>query len=77
MAKAKCTQAAPVCHTQHIKTGRMIYDYRRKDRSQATMPWLQLKGHWLDKAGFAIDVPVTVRVMEGCLVLTVQRQRNP
>jgi hypothetical protein len=72
MAKAKSTQVTPVCHTRRIKTGQMIYDYRRKDRSQAKVPWLQLKGHWLDKAGFAIDVPVTVRVMEGCLVLTTQ-----
>ncbi|MFV0477650.1 MAG: SymE family type I addiction module toxin [Parahaliea sp.] len=69
MATAKCTQAAPVCHTRRIKMGQMLYDYRRKDRSQARVPWLQLRGHWLEQAGFAIDVPVTVRVMEGCLVL--------
>lgn len=72
MAKAKSTQVTPVCHTRLIKTGQMTYDYRRKDRSQAKVPWLQLKGHWLEKAGFGIDVPVTVRVMEGCLVLTTQ-----
>jgi toxic protein SymE len=70
MATAKCTQAKPVCHTRRIKMGQMMYDYRRKDRSQARVPWLQLRGHWLDRAGFGIDVPVTVRVMEGCLVLT-------
>jgi len=52
--------------------GQMLYDYRRKDRSQARVPWVRLKGHWLDKAGFGIDVPVTVRVMEGCLVLTAE-----
>lgn len=69
MAKAKFTQARPVCHTRRIKMGRMVYDYRRKDDSQANVPWLQLKGHWLDQAGFAIDTPVSVRVMEGCLVL--------
>jgi hypothetical protein len=51
----------------------MMYDYRRKDRSQAKVLWLQLKGHWLEKAGFGVDLPVTVRVMEGCLVLTTQR----
>ncbi len=76
MAKAKSTQAVPVCHTRRIKMGQMFYDYRRKDRSQARVPWLQLKGHWLDKAGFAIDVPVTVRVMEGCLVLTAQEHAD-
>ncbi|WP_086933605.1 SymE family type I addiction module toxin [Agarilytica rhodophyticola] len=31
---------------------------------------IHLKGHWLIKAGFEIDSPVKVRVMEGCLVLT-------
>ena len=31
---------------------------------------IQLKGHWLIQAGFEIDSPVKVRVMEGCLVLT-------
>ena len=72
MATAKCTQAAPVCHTRRIKMGQMMYDYRRKDRSQAKVPWLQLRGHWLDQAGFGIDVPVTFRVMEGCLVLTTE-----
>lgn len=72
MAIAKSTEATPVCHTRRIKMGQMLYDYRRKDRSQARVPWLQLKGHWLAKAGFAIDAPVTVRVMEGCLVLTAE-----
>ena len=38
------------------------------------MPWIQMKGHWLDQAGFSIDTPVTVRVMEGCLVLTTEQQ---
>jgi len=33
---------------------------------------IQLKGNWLIKAGFGIDTPVTVRVMEGCLVLTTE-----
>jgi toxic protein SymE len=54
----------------------MVYEYRRKtkDNSQAKVPWLQLKGHWLDQAGFSIDTSVTVRVMEGCLVLTTKNE---
>ena len=35
------------------------------------VPWVQLKGYWLEAAGFTIDAPIKVRVMEGCLVLTV------
>jgi endo-1,4-beta-D-glucanase Y len=53
----------------------MVHEYRRKtqNNSQAKVPWLQLKGHWLDQAGFSIDTPVRVRVMEGCLVLTTEQ----
>ncbi|MEJ2425736.1 MAG: SymE family type I addiction module toxin [Candidatus Thiodiazotropha sp.] len=36
------------------------------------VPWIQLKGHWLQQAGFEINTPVKVRVMNGCLVLTTQ-----
>lgn len=68
------TTKKPVCHVRRIKMGQMLYDYRRKDRSQARVPWLQLRGHWLDQAGFGIDAPVTVRVMDGCLVLTAQEE---
>ena len=35
------------------------------------VPWVQLKGYWLEAAGFVIDAPIRVRVMEGCLVLTI------
>ncbi|PUA29170.1 MAG: hypothetical protein B0W54_00755 [Cellvibrio sp. 79] len=31
-----------------------------------------MKGHWLEQAGFNIDSPVTIRVMQGCLVLTAE-----
>jgi len=72
MARRQCTQAKPVCHTRRIKMGSIIYDYRRKDHSQACVPWLQLKGHWLERAGFAIGASISVRVMEGCLVLMTE-----
>ena len=56
--------------------GHIVYEYRRKTKndSQAKVPWLQFKGHWLDQAGFGIDTPVTIRVMEGCLVLTSEQK---
>jgi len=77
MATGNSTQAIPICHTKKIKIGHMVYEYRRKTKndSQAKVPWLQLKGHWLDQAGFSIDTPVTVRVMKGCLVLTTEQQK--
>lgn len=56
------------------RVGQMLYEYRRKTHNdtQATVPWLQLKGHWLARAGFSVNAPVTVRVMQGCLVLTTE-----
>jgi toxic protein SymE len=36
------------------------------------VPWIQLKGYWLQQAGFEINTPLKVRVMPGCLVLTVE-----
>ncbi|MEJ2611495.1 MAG: SymE family type I addiction module toxin [Candidatus Thiodiazotropha sp.] len=33
---------------------------------------MQLKGHWLQQAGFEINALVKVRVMNGCLVLTTE-----
>ena len=69
------TQTAPTQthQTQRVKIGSILYDYRRKHAHppQATVPWLQLKGHWLARAGFTVDTPVRVEVMDGCLVITV------
>jgi len=72
MATPQCPQAKPVCHTRRIKMGSIIYDYWRKDHSQACVPWPQLKGHWLERVGFEIGAPISVRVMEGCLVLITE-----
>ena len=41
------------------------------------VPWVQLKGYWLEAAGFIIDMPIKVRVMEGCVVLTVCKREEP
>ena len=35
-------------------------------------PGLNLKGHWLEEAGFDTDTPVEVRVLPGCLIITAQ-----
>ncbi|WP_366523460.1 SymE family type I addiction module toxin [uncultured Microbulbifer sp.] len=38
------------------------------------MPWITIRGHWLERAGFVVDTPikVRVRVIERCLVLTAE-----
>jgi hypothetical protein len=36
------------------------------------MTWINLQGQWLDQVGFSIHTPIKIRVMEGCLVVTVE-----
>ncbi|MDY7576730.1 SymE family type I addiction module toxin [Herbaspirillum sp. RTI4] len=40
-------------------------------RVMQAVPWIRIQGKWLEQAGFAIRTPVRIRVMVGCLVLTV------
>lgn len=35
-------------------------------------PWIKLCGHWLSQAGFTPRSRVRVRVMTGCLVITIE-----
>lgn len=74
MARQDSTQATPPCYIRKIKTGRIMYEYRRKNQypPQAIVPLLQIKGHWLHKAGFTINSAVTIQVMPGRLVLTTE-----
>jgi toxic protein SymE len=63
------------CHTRKIKVNQIHYMRQLKNDPAGagrSVPWIQLKGYWLNHAGFQINTPVKVRVMEGCLVLTVQ-----
>ena len=65
------------CQERRIKVHQAHYGYRRKPdqdnpyHAGRSVPWVQLKGDWLAAAGFIIDMPIKVRVMEGCLVLTI------
>lgn len=65
-----------ICAERSIKVNQTYYEYRTKDQSPYSgyrpVPSIQMKGHWLKAAGFEIDTPVRVRVMDGCLVLTAE-----
>ena len=51
---------------------------REPDGSLAPAPMLRLQGAWLKRAGFAVGVPVTVRLSAGRLVIeTVELQHLP
>lgn len=36
------------------------------------MPWIRLRGLWLEQAGFFPQARVRVHVMRGCLVITTE-----
>jgi toxic protein SymE len=65
------------CEERFIKVNEIHYLYRLKGDPAGAgrpVPWIQLKGYWLQRAGFEIDTPVKVRVMDGCLVLTTTNE---
>jgi toxic protein SymE len=60
---------------RHIKVNQIHYMRKLKDDPAGAgrpVPWIQLKGYWLQQAGFVINTPVKIRVMHGCLVLTAE-----
>jgi toxic protein SymE len=63
------------CQERKIKINQICYIRKLKDDPVGAgrpVPWIQLKGYWLQQAGFEINTPVKVRVMNGCLVLTTE-----
>ena len=66
---------------RRLTVGTLFYENppRRADPPGAQgrarrVPWLQLKGQWLAAAGFEARTAVKVRVMRGCLVVTVAEE---
>lgn len=51
----------PGCQLRRLKVG-STHDRDRR------VPWIRIQGQWLSRAGFTIDTPVQVHVMEGCLI---------
>jgi hypothetical protein len=56
---------APACQVRQIKVNHTHANNRR-------VPWIRIQGEWLHRAGFTIDTPVQIHVMEGCLVFKVE-----
>jgi len=60
---------------RRIKVNQQHYMTPLKDNPTGAgrpVPWIQMRGHWLQQSGFEIDTPVKIRVMDGCLVLTAE-----
>ncbi len=75
MTKADSTPALPLAKAKRqykVKEGYHSYQLKTPVRERTSVGEICLKGHWLVQAGFVVDQPVIVRIMQGCLVLTVE-----
>ncbi|EBD1319085.1 endoribonuclease SymE [Salmonella enterica] len=52
------------------RKGTVSYASRFEDHQH--IPAIIMKGQWLEAAGFAIGTKIDIKVMEGCIVLTVK-----
>ncbi|MES9904932.1 MAG: SymE family type I addiction module toxin [Sedimenticola sp.] len=76
----RCSSKSTHGQTRSLKVRKGYYSRIIKDKNHnrfdqtvaSTIPWINLQGQWLERAGFSIDTPITVRVMKGCLVLTTE-----
>ena len=78
MANGRSTgnpRPAKIPTERRLTVGSQFYEYpgHQPPRPSKQAPWLRMGGHWLAAAGFNIQAPVRVRVMPGCLVLTVEQ----
>ena len=62
--KVAADYAAPIKHESVHAPSRKI-------------PSIQLKGQWLQKAGFEVNDCIKVRVIKGCLVITLPDEDSP
>ena len=54
-----------------IKQERLL-TFQLYPQQRPRLPWIRLRGLWLQQAGFVPQSRVRVRVMHGCLVITTE-----
>ncbi len=59
-------------YQRQLKVREAYHSYQLRQHQPTPVGEIHLKGHWLIQAGFEIDTPVKVQVMEGCLVVTAE-----
>ena len=82
MAKCNCTpehcsSQEKLLFTRKLKVREGYYSYkfdpyyRRPSsfRAPVPVPWIYIKGYWLNQAGFTIGTHLSVEVQEGCIVI--------
>lgn len=60
----------PEVSPENNRKGTVSYASRFEDHQR--IPAIIMKGQWLEAAGFATGAKIDIKVMEGCIVLTVK-----
>ena len=78
-AKAKSSKIVRIFpYFRQLKVRPSLYYYQYGDfqsrgryRPVRHVPWINIKGYWLNEAGFGIDTPLQVKIDPGRIILTV------
>jgi len=72
-SSSNASQAFP---SRKLKVRKGYYHYQHSDfqprqnhHSCQPVPWVQIKGYWLNKAGFIIGTQLNVKVQNGCITI--------
>ena len=60
-----------------VRKGYYPHQYHAQKQYSAPkpVPWVEIKGYWLNQAGFSIGTPLSVQVQNGCI--TIKPQTSP
>jgi toxic protein SymE len=68
----------PLPYERKLKVRTSYYDHQFHNhhplypaQEHVPVPWINIKGYWLQEAGFNINAPLLVKVSKGEIVLTV------
>jgi hypothetical protein len=71
----KSTKQFPYVRQLKVRSGSYEYPSRalqqgHRYRSRLPVPWIYIKGYWLDQAGFSVGTRLQAKISKGRIVLT-------
>jgi len=69
-----CYQELTDLRQLKVRSDYYLYQYYFKKQYLVPKPvsWVQIKGDWLNQADFAIGIPLSVQVQNGCIIIKSQ-----
>ncbi|WP_161815930.1 SymE family type I addiction module toxin [Steroidobacter agaridevorans] len=55
--------------SRQLKVSPSRYDVHSRHWPPPPVPFIRLRGYWLEKAGFGVDQRVNIQVSDGCITL--------